>query len=60
MSDLALDMVTKIAELKSIGATWAQIASVLGEPNAGAAKAKAKKLAREAQQTAIREAVQHG
>jgi len=56
VTDLALDMVTKIAELKQIGATWAQIASVLGEPNAGAAKAKAKKLARQAQRTAIREA----
>lgn len=56
MSDIALDLVTKIAELKSIGATWAQIASVLGVPDAKAAKAKAKKLARQAQQTAIREA----
>ncbi len=47
-----------IAEAKARGTTWAQIASALGLPNAGAAKAHAKKLAKQANAAVLRAGIE--
>ena len=49
----ALLQLRMIAEAKSRGASWAQIAATLGAPDGKAAKAMAHKLAREAQRAVI-------
>ena len=46
--------VSLIAEAKARGLTWAQIAGAIGCPDGKAAKAKAKKLARQAQSAFLR------
>ena len=55
--DMGLPTVAAIAALRQGGATWAQIAPALGAPNAKAAKAKAKKLAREANRRLLEQGV---
>ena len=49
----ALLQLRMIAEAKSRGASWAQIAATLGAPDGKAAKALAHKLARTAQRAVI-------
>ena len=49
----ALLQLRMIAEAKSRGASWAQIAATLGAPDGKAAKAMAHRLAREAQRAVI-------
>ena len=49
----ALLQLRMIAEAKSRGASWAQIAATLGAPDGKAAKAMAHRLAREAQRAEI-------
>ena len=49
----ALLQLRMIAEAKSRGASWAQIAATLGAPDGKSAKAMAHKLAREAQRAVI-------
>lgn len=55
MTDPAVATVATIAALKAQGATWAQIASAIGCPDKKAAKAKAKRLARQAQVSLLRQ-----
>lgn len=54
----ALIRVGMIAQARASGATWAQVARTLGLPNAGAAKAMAKRQARLAQRAAVAQQAQ--
>ncbi len=58
MPDVTFAAVARIAALRQQGATWAQIAPAIGCDGPKAAKAKAKRMAREADERARRELAQ--
>jgi hypothetical protein len=59
-ADIALLEVAAIDRLRRNGATWRQIAPAIGTANPKAAKAKAKRLAREANRALLQQGVTRG